>query len=141
MARYIRARHGWRRALAKAALVGAVPPIMVKSGKNYGRDAHEAFDGMRAALLANRAQFFRDLPSGIFYGCAGREGVAGRDRQLVAPGHDGWCEGPLRLHRGLSETDFTEDLKAIAVPVLMIRGDDDQIVPIADSALLSARSS
>ena len=139
VARYV-ARHGAGR-VAKAVLIGAVPPIMVKSDKNPGGTPIEVFDGLRAALLANRAQFFRDLPSGPFYGF-------NRPGAKVSQGViDNWWRqgmmGGAKPHydciKAFSETDFTEDLKSINVPVLILHGDDDQIVPIADSALLSAK--
>ena len=101
VARYV-ARHGKGR-VAKAVLIGAVPPVMVKSDKNPGGLPIDVFDGLRAALAANRAQFYIDLPSGPFLRLqpAGREGVAGPDPELVAPGHDRRRQGPLRLHQGL----------------------------------------
>src|SRR5262249_13740505 len=137
--RYV-ARHGTER-VAKAVLIGAVPPIMVKSAKNPGGTPIEVFDGLRAALLANRAQFFRDLPSGPFYGF-NRPGA--RVSQGVS---DNWWRqgmmGGAKAHydciKAFSETDFTEDLASIKAPVLILHGDDDQIVPIADAALLSAK--
>ena len=139
VARYV-ARYGAER-VAKAVLIGAVPPIMVKSEKNPEGTPIEAFDGMRAALLANRAQFFRDLPSGPFYGF-NRSGAKVSDGVI-----DNWWRqgmmGGAKAHydciKAFSETDFTEDLKAIKAPVLILHGDDDQIVPIADAALLSAK--
>ena len=139
VARYV-ARHGAGR-VAKAVLIGAVPPVMVKSAKNPGGTPLEAFDGMRAALLANRAQFFRDLPAGPFYGF-NRPGAKVSQATI-----DNWWRqgmtGGAKAHydciKAFSETDFTEDLKSIDVPVLILHGDDDQIVPIADSALLSAK--
>jgi non-heme chloroperoxidase len=125
--------------VAKAVLAGAVPPVMVKSDKNPGGAPIEAFDGLRAALAANRAQFFLDLPSGPFYGF-NRPG-AKIDQGVI---QNWWRQGMMggaKAHydciKAFSETDFTEDLKAIDVPVLVMHGDDDQIVPIADSALLS----
>jgi non-heme chloroperoxidase len=139
VARYV-ARHGAGR-VAKAVLIGAVPPVMVKSDKNPNGTPIEAFDEMRAALLANRAQFFRDLPSGPFYGF-------NRPNAKVLQGViDNWWRqgmmGGAKPHydciKAFSETDFTEDLKAIEAPVLILHGDDDQIVPIADSALLSVK--
>ena len=139
VARYV-ARHGAGR-VAKAVLIGAVPPIMVKSEKNPGGLPIEVFDGFRAALVANRAQFFRDVPAGPFYGF-------NRSGAKVSPGViDNWWRqgmmGGAKAHydciKAFSETDFTEDLKSINVPVLILHGDDDQIVPIADSALLSAK--
>ncbi|MCW3848468.1 alpha/beta hydrolase [Sphingomonas sp. LB-2] len=124
--------------VAKAVLIGAVPPVMVKSDANPGGTPIEAFDGLRAALAANRAQFYRDLPSGPFYGY-NRPGA-----QVSQGVIDNWWRqgmiGGAKAHydciKAFSETDFTEDLKAIDVPVLLMHGDDDQIVPIADSALI-----
>jgi non-heme chloroperoxidase len=137
--RYV-ARHG-RDRVAKAVLIGAVPPIMVKSEKNPGGTPLEVFDGFRTALLANRAQLFRDIAAGPFYGF-NRPGAT--VSQAVA---DNWWRqgmmGAAKAHydciKAFSETDFTEDLKSIDVPTLVMHGDDDQIVPIADSALLSAK--
>ena len=122
--------------VAKAVLVGAVPPIMLKTPANPGGLPLEVFDGFRAALAANRAQFFRDVPSGPFYGF-------NRPGAKVDPGViDNWWRqgmmGATNAHydciKAFSETDFTEDLKTIDVPVLVMHGEDDQIVPIADSA-------
>jgi non-heme chloroperoxidase len=127
--------------VSKAILIGAVPPIMVKSDKNPGGLPLEVFDGFRAALVANRAQFFRDVPSGPFFGF-------NRPGAKVSQGVvDNWWRqgmmGGAKAHydciKAFSETDFTDDLKKIDVPVLIMHGDDDQIVPIADSALLSAK--
>lgn len=137
--RYV-ARHGKGR-VAKAVLVGAVPPVMVKSEANPGGLPLEVFDGFRAALVANRAQFYRDVPAGPFYGF-NRPGATTSDGVI-----DNWWRqgmmGGIKPHydciKAFSETDFTEDLKAIDVPVLVMHGDDDQIVPIADSALLSSK--
>jgi len=139
VARYV-ARYGKGR-VAKAVLIGAVPPVMVKSAKNPGGTPLEVFDGFRATLVANRAQFFRDLPEGPFYGY-------NRPGAKVSQGViDNWWRqgmmGGAKAHydciKAFSETDFTEDLQSIAVPVLILHGDDDQIVPIADSALLAAK--
>lgn len=139
VARYL-GRHGTSRA-AKAVLIGAVPPIMVKSDKNPGGLPLEVFDGFRAALVANRAQFYVDVPAGPFYGF-------NRDGAKVSQGViDNWWRqgmmGGTKAHydciKAFSETDFTEDLKKIDIPVLVMHGDDDQIVPIADSALLAAK--
>jgi non-heme chloroperoxidase len=139
VARYV-AKYGKGR-VAKAVLIGAVPPIMVKTDKNPGGLPIEVFDGFRAALVANRAQFFRDVPTGPFYGF-------NRPGAKVSQGViDNWWRqgmmGGAKAHydciKAFSETDFAEDLKAISVPVLIMHGDDDQIVPIADSALLSAK--
>jgi len=133
-------RHGTKR-VAKAVLIGAVPPIMVKSDKNPGGLPIEVFDGFRSALVANRAQFYIDVPAGPFYGF-------NRDGAKVSQGIiDNWWRqgmmGGTKAHydciKAFSETDFTEDLKKIDVPVLVMHGDDDQIVPIADSALLSVK--
>jgi non-heme chloroperoxidase len=135
--RYV-ARHGKGR-VAKAVLVGAVPPVMVKSASNPKGTPIEVFDGLRAALAANRAQFFRDLPSGPFYGFnrPGAEASQGVIDNWWRQGMMGGAKAHYDCIRAFSETDFTEDLKAIDVPVLVLHGDDDQIVPIADSALLS----
>lgn len=139
VARYI-GRHGTSR-VAKAVLIGAVPPIMVKTDANPGGLPIDVFDGLRASLLADRAQFFRDLPSGPFYGF-------NRDGARVSQGiiDNWWRQGMMAgfkatydCIKAFSETDFTEDLKKIDVPALIMHGDDDQIVPIADSALLSAK--
>ena len=139
VARYV-AQHGAGR-VAKAVLIGAVPPVMVKSDKNPGGLPLEVFDGFRAALVANRAQFYRDVPSGPFYGF-------NRPGAKVLPGViDNWWRqgmtGGIKPHydciKAFSETDFTEDLKKIDVPTLVMHGDDDQIVPFADSAPLSAK--
>jgi non-heme chloroperoxidase len=133
-------RHGTRRA-AKAVLVGAVPPIMVKTAANPGGLPLEVFDGLRAAQAANRAQFFLDLPSGPFYGF-------NRPGAKVSQGviYNWWRQGMMggtKAHydciKAFSETDFTEDLKKIDIPTLVMHGDDDQIVPIADAALLSVK--
>lgn len=138
--RYV-ARHGGGGRVAKAVLIGAVPPIMVKSDSNPGGLPIEVFDGFRAALVANRAQFYRDVPAGPFYGF-------NRDGAKVSQGAvDNWWRqgmmGGAKAHydciKAFSETDFTDDLKKLDVPVLIMHGDDDQIVPIADSALLAAK--
>ena len=139
VARYV-AKHGAGR-VAKAVLIGAVPPVMVKSATNPGGLPIEVFDGFRAALVANRAQFFRDVPAGPFYGF-------NRPNAKVSEGViDNWWRqgmmGGAKAHydciKAFSETDFTGDLKAIEVPVLIMHGDDDQIVPIADSAMLASK--
>jgi len=138
VARFI-GRHGTKR-VSKAVLVGAVPPIMVKTPANPRGLPIEVFDGFRAAYLANRAQFFRDVASGPFFGF-NRPG-ARVSEALV----DAWCaQGMMSGHKNaydcikaFSETDFTADLKRFDVPTLIVHGHDDQIVPIGDSALLSA---
>ncbi|MEG3181802.1 alpha/beta fold hydrolase [Sphingomonas sp. LT1P40] len=123
--------------VAKAVLIGAVPPIMVKSDANPEGLPIEVFDGFRAALIANRAQFYIDVASGPFYGF-------NRDGATVSQGLiDNWWRqgmmGGTKAHhdciKAFSETDFTDDLKALDIPVLLMHGTDDQIVPIADSAL------
>jgi non-heme chloroperoxidase len=138
VARYV-ARHGKGR-VAKAVLIGAVPPIMLKTDKNPGGLPKEVFDGFRAQLAANRAAFYREVPI-PFYGF-NREGVA-VDEGVRANWWRQGMMGGIKPHYDciavFSETDFTEDLKAIEVPTLVMHGDDDQIVPIADSALLSVK--
>jgi non-heme chloroperoxidase len=138
VARYI-GRHGTKR-VAKAVLIGAVPPLMLKTPANPGGLPIEVFDQIRAGVLTDRAQFFKDL-SAPFYG-------ANRPGAKVSDGlrESFWLQGMLCGHKAaydcikaFSETDFTEDLKKIDVPTLILHGDDDQIVPIADSALLSAK--
>ena len=139
VARYV-ARHGAGR-VAKAVLIGAVPPIMVQSGKNPGGLPITVFDGFRKALIDNRAQFYLDVPSGPFYGF-NRPGATlsqGVIQNWWRQGMAGGAKAHYDCIKAFSETDFTEDLKAIDVPVLIMHGDDDQIVPIADSALLSAK--
>jgi len=127
--------------VGKAVLVSAVPPIMVKTDKNPKGLPIEVFDGLRTALAANRAQFYLDVASGPFYGF-NREGAK------VLPGviQNWWRQGMIggaKAHydciAAFSETDFTEDLKAITVPTLVMHGDDDQIVPIAAAAELSIK--
>jgi non-heme chloroperoxidase len=127
--------------VAKAVLIGAVPPIMVKSDKNPGGLPIEVFDGFRAALVANRAQFFHDVAAGPFYGF-NREGAN------VSPAvvENWWRQGMAggaKAHydciKAFSETDFTDDLTTIDAPVLILHGEDDQIVPIADSAHLAIK--
>ncbi len=127
--------------VAKLVLIGAVPPIMLKTAANPGGLPLEVFDGFRAALAANRAQFFMDVPSGPFYGF-NRPGAAAQPGVVTNWWRQGMMGGAKAHYDGIkafSETDFTEDLKAVTVPTLVMHGDDDQIVPIADSALLSAK--
>lgn len=139
VARYL-GRHGTRR-IAKAVLIGAVPPIMLKSPNNPVGLQMEVFDGFRKALLADRARFFREVPTGPFYGF-------NRPGAMVSQGliDNWWRQGMLASVKAVydcieafSETDFTEDLKKIDVPTLIMHGDDDQIVPIAGSAMLSSK--
>jgi non-heme chloroperoxidase len=136
--RYI-ARHGSAR-VAKAVLIGAITPLMLKTPANPGGLPIDVFDGIRAGVQADRSQFFKDL-SGPFYG-------ANRPGSKVSQGlrDTFWLQGMQAGFRGVyecikvfSETDQTEDLKKIDVPTLIMHGDDDQIVPIANSALLSAK--
>jgi non-heme chloroperoxidase len=138
VARYL-GRHGTSR-VAKAVLIGAVPPIMVRSEKNPGGLPIEVFDSFRAQLAANRAQFYKEVPI-PFYGY-------NRDGATISEGikENWWRQGMMggivaqyECIKAFSETNFTDDLKAIDVPVLLMHGDDDQIVPIADSALLGAK--
>jgi non-heme chloroperoxidase len=127
--------------VSKAVIIGAVPPVMVKSEKNPGGLPIEVFDGFRAALVANRAQFYRDVPSGPFYGFnrPGAQVSEGIIQNWWRQGMMGGAKAHYDCIKAFSETDFTEDLKAIDVPVLVMHGDDDQIVPYADSAPLSAK--
>src|SRR5262249_43090265 len=124
-----------------AVLIGAVPPVMLKSDKNPGGLPIEVFDGLRAALLANRAQFYLDLPTGPFYGFnrAGAKVSQGVIWNWWRQGMMGGAKAHYDCIKAFSETDFTEDLKAIGVPTLVMHGTDDQIVPYADSAPLSAK--
>ncbi|CDN54932.1 Non-heme chloroperoxidase [Neorhizobium galegae bv. officinalis bv. officinalis str. HAMBI 1141] len=140
VARYV-AQYGGGGRVAKAVLMGAVPPIMLKTENNPGGLPLEVFDGFRAALAANRAQFFRDVPAGPFYGF-NREGATVSEGVIANWWRQGMMGGTKAHYdciKAFSETDFTEDLKAIDVPVLVMHGDDDQIVPIADSALLAVK--
>ena len=126
---------------AKLIVVGAVPPIMVKTAINPGGLPIEVFDGLRKALAANRSQFYTDLPAGPFYGF-NREGVTPIQPVIQNWWRQGMMGGAKAHYDGIkafSETDFTDDLKSITVPTLVVHGDDDQIVPIADSALLSVK--
>src|SRR5690242_5736842 len=125
----------------KAVIIGAVPPVMVKSDKNPGGLPIEVFDGFRAALIANRAQFFLEIPTGPFYGFnrPGAKASEGVIRNWWRQGMMGGAKAHYDCIKAFSETDFTEDLKKIEVPVLVMHGDDDQIVPYADSAPLSAK--
>ncbi|HWU26969.1 MAG TPA: alpha/beta hydrolase [Rhizomicrobium sp.] len=138
-ARYV-ARHG-RDRVAKLVLVAAVPPIMVKSPNNPDGLPIEVFDGFRTGLAANRAQFYRDIASAPFYGF-NRPGAKVQDGVI-----DNWWRqgmmGSAKAHydgiKAFSETDLTEDLKSIAVPTLVLQGDDDQIVPYKGAALLQSK--
>jgi non-heme chloroperoxidase len=140
-ARYV-ARHGQTQGrVAKLVLIGAVPPIMLKTAANPGGLPIEVFDGLRQQLAANRSQFYIDLPTGPFYGF-NRPGATPSQPIIWNWWRQAMMGGAKAHHDGIkafSETDFTEDLKAITVPALVMHGDDDQIVPIADSAPLSAK--
>jgi len=133
-------RHGEGR-VAKAVLISAVPPIMVKSESNPGGLPKEVFDGFQAQLAANRAQFYRDLPAGPFYGF-NRPGAKVSEGVIQNWWRQGMMGGIKAHYDGIvafSQTDFTPDLKSISVPTLVMHGDDDQIVPYADSGPLSAK--
>ena len=137
VARYI-GRHGTKR-VAKAVLIGAVPPLMLMTEANPGGLPIEVFDGIRAGVLADRSQFFKELTV-TFYG-ANRSGVPvsqGLRDWFWLQGMQAGFKAVLDGIKAFSETDFTEDLKKIDVPTLIIHGDADQMVPINDSALLSA---
>jgi non-heme chloroperoxidase len=127
--------------VAKAILVGAVPPVMVKSAKNPGGLPIEVFDGLRTALLANRAQFYIDLPTGPFYSFnrPGAKVSQGLIDNWWRQGMMGAANAHYECIKAFSETDFTEDLQTITVPVLVAHGTDDQIVPIDDSAHLAIK--
>ncbi|WP_421994103.1 alpha/beta fold hydrolase [Roseococcus sp.] len=140
VARYV-ARYGGGGRVSKAVLIGAVPPVMVKSDKNPGGVPLEVFDGIRAGLAANRAQFYRDLPAGPFYGF-NREGAKVSEGVIAnwwRQGMMGGAQAHYECIKAFSETDFTEDLKKIEVPVLVLHGDDDQIVPYQNAGVLSAK--
>ncbi len=126
--------------VAKLVLIGAVPPLMVRTAANPGGLPIEVFDGFRAALSANRAQFFLDVPAGPFYGYnrEGAEPSHGIIQNWWRQGMMGGAKAHLDGIRAFSETDFTQDLKSIAVPTLVLHGDDDQIVPIDASARMAA---
>jgi non-heme chloroperoxidase len=137
--RYI-ARHGERR-VSKAVLISAVPPLMVQTPANPGGLPKAVFDDLQKQLAKNRAQFYWDLPAGPFYGF-NRPGAAVSQPIIQNWWRQGMLGGAKAHYDGIvafSQTDFTEDLKKISVPVLVMHGDDDQIVPYADAGLLSAK--
>jgi len=136
--RYV-ARHGRERA-ARLVIIGAVPPIMVKTPANPGGLPIEVLDGLRQSLATNRAQFYIDFPSGPFYGFnrPGAEAVPGIIRNWWRQGMMGSAKAHYEGIKAFSETDFTEDLKLIETPTLVMHSKDDQIVPFADSGPLSA---
>jgi len=139
VARYI-GRHGTKR-VAKAALISAVPPLMLKTAANPGGLPIEVFDGLRAAQLANRSQFYKDVPSGPFFGFnrPGAKPSQGLIDSWWAQGMQGGHKNTYDSIKAFSETDFTEDLKKFDVPTLIVHGDDDQIVPIGAAGLASAK--
>ncbi|MDV9169710.1 alpha/beta hydrolase [Streptomyces sp. W16] len=127
--------------VAKAVLVGAVPPIMVKSANNPDGTPIDVFDGFRAALTANRAQFYIDVPTGPFYGFnrPGAEVSQGLIDNWWRQGMMGAANAHYECIKAFSETDFTEDLKQIDIPVLVCHGTGDQVVPYEDSGPLAAK--
>ncbi|WP_288765546.1 alpha/beta hydrolase [uncultured Enterobacter sp.] len=138
VARYV-AKYGQPQGrVAKAVLVSAVPPLMVKTENNPGGTPVEVFDGFRKALAANRAQFYLDVASGPFYGFnrAGAEVSQGTIQNWWRQGMIGSARAHYEGIKAFSETDQTEDLKTITVPVLVMQGDDDQVVPYKNAALL-----
>ncbi len=137
--RYV-ARHG-RGRVARLVLIGAVPPLMLKTDANPGGLPIDVFDGLRNQLAANRSQFYLDLAAGPFYGY-NRPGATPSQGVIQNWWRQGMMGGAKAHYDGIkafSETDFTDDLKAIDAPTLVLHGDDDQIVPIAASALRSAK--
>jgi non-heme chloroperoxidase len=139
VARYI-GRHGTKR-LAKAALISAVPPLMLKTAANPGGMPIEKFDAIRFGSIADRSQFYKDLASGPFFG-ANRPGAKvsqGMIDSFWLQGMQAGAKNTFDCIKAFSETDFTEDLKKFDVPTLIIHGDDDQIVPIGAAALRSSK--
>jgi non-heme chloroperoxidase len=133
------ARHGESR-VAKAVLMNAVPPLMVQTDANPGGLPKEVFDDYQAQLAANRSKFYRDVAAGPFYGF-NRPGAEASEAIIENWWRQGMMGGAKAHYDGIvafSQTDFTEDLQKISVPVLVMHGDDDQIVPYADSAPLTA---
>jgi non-heme chloroperoxidase len=141
VARYV-AKYGEpQRRVAKAVLISAVPPLMVKTEKNPAGTPIEVFDGFRKSLAENRAQFFMDVPSGPFYGF-NRPGATISQGIIQNWWRQGMMGSALAHYEGIkafSETDQTDDLKAMTVPTLVMQGDDDQVVPYKDAASLQAR--
>lgn len=133
------ARHGDAR-VAKAVLISAVPPIMVQTPNNPGGLPKSVFDDFQKQVATNRAQFYHDIAAGPFYGF-NRDGVAAQQGVILNWWRQGMAGGAKAHYDGIvafSQTDFTDDLKTVSVPVLVMHGDDDQIVPYADSGPLSA---
>jgi len=138
VARYV-AQHGQPQGrVAKAVLVSAVPPLMVKTASNPSGTPIEVFDGFRSSLAANRAQFYIDVPTGPFYGFnrSGAKVSEGIIRNWWRQGMMGSAKAHYEGIKAFSETDQTEDLKAITVPTLVMQGDDDQVVPYKNAAIL-----
>jgi non-heme chloroperoxidase len=134
------ARHGESR-VAKAVLISSVPPLMLKTAANPGGLPKEVFDGLQAQVAAHRSQFFLDFAAGPFYGF-NRPGVEASEAIIENWWRQGMMGGAKAHYDGIvafSQTDFTEGLKKISVPVLVMHGDDDQIVPIGASAILSSK--
>ena len=138
--RYV-AQFGGRGRVAKAAIISAIPPLMLKTAANPGGTPIEVFDGYRAALVANRSQFYLDVPSGPFYGFnrPGAKVIEGCIHNWWRQGMMGGAKAHYDCIKVFSETDLTEDLKKIDVPVLVLHSEDDQIVPYADSGPLSVK--
>lgn len=137
--RYI-ARHGEER-VSKAVLIAAVPPLMVQTENNPGGLPKSVFDDFQAQVASNRAQFYQDVPAGPFYGY-NRPGAEAREGVIRNWWRQGMMGSAKAHHDGIvafSQTDFTDDLRGISIPVLVMHGDDDQIVPYADSGPLSAQ--
>jgi non-heme chloroperoxidase len=138
VARYL-GRHGSTR-VAKAVLIGAVPPVMLKSENNPGGLPLDVFDGIRAGVAGNRSQFYKDLTMPFFgYNRPGAKISEGVRENFWLQGMSGGIKGQYECVKAFSETDFNEDLKKIDVPTLVMHGDDDQIVPIADAGMLTAK--
>ena len=138
VARYL-GRHGSKR-VAKAVLIGAVPPLMLKTAANPGGSPMEVFDGIRAGVATNRAQFYKDFTLPFYgYNRPGAKISEGIREHWWLQGMMGGVKAHYDCIKAFSETDFSDDLKKIDVPTLILHGDDDQIVPIADSAHLSAK--
>ncbi|MEH2557524.1 non-heme chloroperoxidase [Bradyrhizobium algeriense] len=137
--RYV-AQYGKGR-VSKVAIISAIPPVMLKSAANPGGTPIEVFDGYRKALAANRAQFYLDVASGPFYGFnrPGATVLEGMIRNWWRQGMMGSALAHYECIKVFSETDLTDDLRKIDAPILIIHGDDDQVVPIADSAELSIK--
>lgn len=134
------ARHGQDK-VSKAVLISAVPPLMVQTESNPGGLPKSVFDGFQAQLAANRAQFYRDVPSGPFYGY-NRPGAEPAEGIIANWWRQGMIGGAKAHYDGIvafSQTDFTDDLKKVTMPVLVMHGEDDQIVPYANSGPLSAK--